>query len=195
MKRIEFNELIEKAFSMGYEEAQKEFGIVKRENKKKKREWLEKLGKEKGNKKDRESNKFNIFFKLSKNNAEPEDLVERENIINSGANVRSGRKFNYDSQYKDWGNPKNLNEVINRRENWITELSGKSKEERNENGIVYNKILLKKLKEKRNLKKAGLALAGTAAVTSAVYGAKKLYDKKKKKKKKEQEEQNKKAED
>jgi hypothetical protein len=40
-------ELIERAFCEGYEYAQKEFGAVKRENKKKKREWLEKLGKEK----------------------------------------------------------------------------------------------------------------------------------------------------
>lgn len=39
MKRTDFNELIEKAFSMGYEEAQKEFGAVKRENKKKKRTY------------------------------------------------------------------------------------------------------------------------------------------------------------
>ena len=37
MKKTEFNELIEKAFSLGYEEAQKEFGAVKRENKEKKR--------------------------------------------------------------------------------------------------------------------------------------------------------------
>ena len=37
MKRFEFNELIEKAFSMGYEEAQREFS--NRENKKKKRAY------------------------------------------------------------------------------------------------------------------------------------------------------------
>ena len=39
MKKTEFNELIEKAFSMGYEIGQKEFGQVKRENKKKKRTY------------------------------------------------------------------------------------------------------------------------------------------------------------
>ena len=44
MKRFEFNELIEKAFSMGYEIGQKEFGAVKRENKRKKREWEAKEG-------------------------------------------------------------------------------------------------------------------------------------------------------
>lgn len=44
MKKTDFNELIEKAFSMGYEEAQKEFGIVKRENKAKKRRWEAKEG-------------------------------------------------------------------------------------------------------------------------------------------------------
>ena len=44
MKKTEFNELIEKAFSMGYEIGQKEFGAVKRENKKKKRAWEIKNG-------------------------------------------------------------------------------------------------------------------------------------------------------
>ena len=51
MRNFEFDELIEKAFSMGYEYAlmeQREFGAVKKENKRKKREWLKKLGREKG---------------------------------------------------------------------------------------------------------------------------------------------------
>ena len=49
MKKFEFDELIEKAFSIGYEYAlmeQREFGAVKRENKKKKREWEKSLGRD-----------------------------------------------------------------------------------------------------------------------------------------------------
>lgn len=36
MKKTEFNELIEKAFSMGYEMGQKEFGQVKKKIRKRK---------------------------------------------------------------------------------------------------------------------------------------------------------------
>lgn len=53
---------------------------------------------------------------------------------------------------------------------------------------------IKKIRTSKNLKKAGLALAGTAAAAGVAYGAKKLYDKRKKAKEAEKE-QNKKAED
>ena len=250
MKRIEFNELIEKAFSMGYEEAQKEFGAVKRENKKKKREWLR-------NKGEKESNSFinqalgdNVFEKQKKllndrkknpsisindddvfvslgnkkkHSSKPSSGEGINDIIHNNELKKSGKNKSFD--FDDYNDDLKYKYKIGKykktspEENKFKNLKDKLKELSEENERINKNIQksfentkksfddianrrikavdrlenIRNIRTKKNLKKAGLALAGTAAVASAVYGAKKLYDKKKEKK--EQEQQNKKAED
>ena len=216
MKKIEFNELIEKAFSMGYKYAQKEFGIVKKENKKKKREWEAKEGEkvlndplfifDHGHKLEKYNNikEGNVNESKAKQRA----ATRLERII-SRSKVR-GDKYSPDQSLNDLINKRGDEEMDsfyepNRKQKYV----GKNKKKRfyikllNNNKLDFIKAEKMKKEEtkkenfnkdtltKKNLKKAGLALAGTAAVVGTAYGIKKLHDKKKKR----EEEQNKKEED
>ena len=209
MKRIEFNELIEKAFSMGYKMGQKEFGAVKRENKKKKREWLEKLGKEETNYNGQEKvaqriNDKEYWRQLKKNPFEAIKYIggptreQINSVSKTDGNVNAGR---YNIKYRRSGN-ETINDVINERlrekrgsdrdleifnKKKIKDIKDAEKYDfKLEKSYLKNQLKNKKnklkeeLEKKENLKKAGLALAGTAAAAGIAYGAKKLYDKRKK---------------
>lgn len=127
MNKFEFVELIEKAFSMGYEyalEEQREFGIVKRENKKKKRKWLERLGKEETNYNGQEEVARNIkdkkFWRLVNNHPlEALDYFggptrEEINSVNkTDGNVNAGRHNVKYSRIRS--GKETINDVINER--------------------------------------------------------------------------------
>ena len=224
MKKIKFNELIEKAFSIGYEYAQKEFGAIKRENKKKKREWEGKEGEKVLND---SSFVLNHGHKLEKyNNMKEGDVNESkakqraamrlERIISRSKEDLRRHKYSPDQSLNDLINMRGDAEMDsfykpNRKQKYV------GKESKNKTRAFYIKSLNnskldsikveKMIKEetkkknfnkdtstKKNLKKAGLALTATAAIAGTAYGAKKLYDKKKKKEA-EKEQNKKKAED
>jgi hypothetical protein len=140
--------------------------------------------------------------------AKGSDFYTNETLNILGKSKGDNKKWDRDNKVRDYYS-KNDGEFFGRKEsNFRTneKLNEKLKnlKERKQSEKEYAGLFdkmdakerlenIKKIRTSKNLKKAGLALAGTAAVASAVYGAKKLYDKKKKKK--EQEEQNKKAED
>ena len=191
MNRFDFNELIERAFCEGYEyalEEQREFG--NKENKRKKREWLEKLG-EKSSKDDKDSSRTQVWLKMWKRGKDPGPFRIKE--LEESGNVHEGRRKNFMNQNKDWHNVKNINQVINKRQWWINSHSDKNTS-RDEAAESYNFYLLRKLKKEDQKRKAlmGAATLGTgAAVGATAYGIKKYRDKKRK----ENEEQNKKEED
>ena len=237
MKRIEFNELIEKAFSIGYEMGQKEFG--NKENKRKRKEWEWKEADKIGQKLMRDGIEMTkgdaIRAQRLKNVADthggvgryidekniPHDIYSDEvlNLITgkkedrsvhhkintrSIAKNRSGKitkksllkGIEQDIAISDLGDVDNVHINANRYETMRT--GGKRRgdfiknNKKEENSNIKKDIL-----DKKNLKKAGLALAGTAAAAGIAYGAKKLYDKRKKAREeaKKNKEQNKKAED
>ena len=216
MKKTEFNELIEKAFSMGYEEAQKEFGIVKRENKEKKRRWEAKEGEKVLNDPHfilDHGHKLKKYNNMKEGEAKQRAATRLERII-SRSKVRRN-KYSPDQSLNDLINMRGDEEMDfyyepNRKQKYVGKNKNKTRDlyikllnNSKLDSIKADKMIKEETKKenfnkdtstKKNLKKAGLALAGTAAVASAVYGAKKLYDKKKKKKEAEKE-QNKEAED
>ena len=218
MKKFEFNELIEKAFSMGYEYAQKEFGAVKRENKKKKREWEIKSGNlSKSDAREVAERKFNPNPKSKKfylpTSQEIESINDEDIRIRNGRGKRIRR--GNDNYYKD----KDINNVIsnkarileNEGRQRLKEYMDDGKEDLKrykkggfesiigdlEDKVTYGKSsYFRRNKETKALKKkAALIGAGILGTGVAAYAGKKAYNKYKAKKQKEQEEQNKKAED
>ena len=212
MKRFDFNELIEKAFSMGYEMGQKEFGAVKRENKKKKREWEIKDGdlsyygaRKVAERKFAPKNRKGYI----PTNKEVDSISDEDvKIHNSRGRIKYGGN-NEEIIYRG----RNINNIIDAKDKKLkTDGRQKLKEymdggkrslrEYKEDGLLSiindpNSIFRRNKSTKSLKKKAGLALAGTAAAAGIAYGAKKLYDKRKKAREeaKKNKEQNKKAED
>lgn len=247
MKKYEFDELIEKAFSIGYEMGQREFGAIKRENKKKKREWLAGLGGkyQKGNPlretienekegiaRERQNNIIDKVFDGTFENVPDYDEILNK-VSDKDALVSLGRRngdLYLSSGYDYLAGAKTLNHKINQRgeaeaddyldiynqnalENYkkdkfinkikkdtekLREKSERITRDMNESIENTKKSLdeaanrkmeaidrlenIRKIRTLKNLKRAGLALAGIATTAGVAYGAKKLYDKKKKKK-------------
>ena len=158
MKKFEFDELIEKAFSIGYEyalEEQKEFG--NKENKRKKRAWESSLGKkilEKNELLDKNSTKDHIgrlrFLKKCREAIKnggglsniPKDVKEFIDGVNDeDAFVNLGRLNNRDhSSDNTFVGKYSLNDVINQR----------SKKQANDDLDRYNKRILKDYKGIKN---------------------------------------------
>ena len=258
MKRFEFNELIEKAFSMGYEYAQKEFG--NKENKRKRKEWEWNEADKIGQKLIRDGVKMTkgdaIRAQRLKNVAEthggvgryfdeeniPHDIYsdevldlftgeKKDRSVHHKINTRSIIKnrsgkitkkslqkgIEQDVIISDLGDVNNVHVNANRyetmrtggkresTEDFINRVKNKVKNLKKENEEANKKINeafentkksfddiankkiealdrlenIRKIRTKKNLKKAGLALAGTAAVAGTAYGIKKLRDRKK----------------
>ena len=115
---------------------------------------------------------------------------DRDHEVRSPYSMNDG--YFYGVKESDFKNNEELNEKLKNLK--------KRKQAEKEYAGLFDKITakerlenIKKIRTSKNLKKAGLALAATAAVAGTAYGAKKLYDKKKKKEA--EKEQNKKAED
>ncbi len=211
MKKFEFNELIERAFSVGYECAQREFS--NKENKEKKRAWEILQGEKRiplFNKNKTKSSIADLIYlkKVRKALKNGSTLPQRVDIKveDNDALVNLGRignnKSNNDIRYT----ASSINDVINQRAN----ASDKNKLD------IYNKDVLKtykkakeddfyldnthfenrlgklkkelkqeliKKKEQRleDLKKIGAIIGGTAIIAGTAYGIKKYRDKKKEK--------------
>ena len=213
MKRVDFNELIEKAFSMGYERAQKEFGAVKRENKKKKREWEIKSGNlNKWSAERIAERKFNPNPK-SKYNFYSPTAQEIDSIDDKDIRVRNGRGRRSIEGFSNSYQDKDINKVISEKARRLEEKGGRQKlkeymdegkrglKRYKEGGLEsiigdfegkvdYGKSgYFRRNKETKALKKkAALIGAGILGTGIAAYAGKKAYNKYKAKKQKEQEE-------
>lgn len=206
MNRFDFNELIEKAFSMGYEcaleelEEQREFG--NKENKRKRREWERQQGinaRYDGNKLSFDDGRI-----IGKRHAESGHEMEYD-----ARNIAAARALRYkeNREDRDWDS---LNGAINARgtaeKNSFYKnphkqrYVGKNKEDRSDDYIKAinkqrienrkNKIeeskIASKIDEiekkdngtKKNLKRAGAILGGATLIGAAAYGIKKHQDKK-----------------
>lgn len=144
--------------------------------------------------------------------AKGSDFYTNETLNVLGKSKGDSKKFDRDNKVRDHYS-KNDGEFFGRKEsNFRTneKLNEKLKnlKERKQSEKEYAGLFdkmdakerlenIKKIRTSKNLKKAGLALAGTAAAAGIAYGAKKLYDKRKKAREeaKKNKEQNKKAED
>ena len=201
MKKTEFNELIEKAFSMGYEYGQREFG--NKENKRKRRAWeieqgiharydSDKLGFDDGRiVGERHAKNGHMMEYDARNVAAARALRYKENreegdwdSLNGAINARGTAEKNsfyknpHKQRYVGKDKESRSDDYINTINKQRVANRKRDREWENEQKAL-NEIIEKNNKTKRNLRRAGAVLGAGALVGTAAYGIKKYRDNRK----------------
>ena len=200
MNRFDFNELIEKAFSMGYEYGQREFG--NKENKRKRREWEiqrgidarydgDKLGFDDGRiVGERHAKNGHMMEYDARNVAAARALRDKENredwdweSLNGAINARGTSEKNrfyknphkqrYVGKDKEFKSDDYINTINKQR---VADRKNKIEEKNSKIASKFDEII-KDDETKRNLKRAGAVLGGATLIGAAAYGIKKHQDK------------------